>query len=362
MKKTGIFGYGAYCREKISELQKIFEVSVIFDKKAGMAGMFHGNIPVVPVSEIGDYRNQPIMIMVSDFLPVVAELLEMGVEEERILFAANYVPYHEADREIFRTDSKVYVRDGKVYYQSIYLQELLIRSTEDLYRIPGIEQRIRVPVPAMLGKMATSPVSRQFGYDRGTPIDRMYIERFLDENRQYIRGDVMEIAEDTYTHRYGGGNVENAYILHIAGGEGCIKGDLATGEGIDREFLDCFICTQTFNFIYDIFSACKNLTAALKPGGTALVTVSGILQISRYDMDRWGQYWGFTDKSMEQLFRKSMDGAVQEIEIKTYGNVKSAVCYLEGLCAEELTEEELWKQDRDYQVIITCRVTKGKRL
>jgi hypothetical protein len=32
----------------------------------------------------------------------------------------------------------------------------------------------------------------------------------------------------------------------------------------------------------------------LKPGGVLLATVSGISQISRYDMYRWGDYWRFT--------------------------------------------------------------------
>ncbi len=45
---------------------------------------------------------------------------------------------------------------------------------------------------------------REFGYDRGLPIDRYYIERFLANNASDIRGHVMEIADNIYMRRFGG--------------------------------------------------------------------------------------------------------------------------------------------------------------
>ena len=36
-----------------------------------------------------------------------------------------------------------------------------------------------------------------------------------------------------------------------------------------------------------------------------LATVPGISQISRYDMDRWGDFWRFTTLSMRRLFEQS---------------------------------------------------------
>jgi hypothetical protein len=32
---------------------------------------------------------------------------------------------------------------------------------------------------------------REFGTDRGVPIDRYYIEKFLDDNAAYVRGHVL---------------------------------------------------------------------------------------------------------------------------------------------------------------------------
>ena len=48
------------------------------------------------------------------------------------------------------------------------------------------------------------PVSRSFGFDRGTPVDRRYIEQFLARHAAAIRGDVLEVGDDGYTRRFGG--------------------------------------------------------------------------------------------------------------------------------------------------------------
>jgi hypothetical protein len=37
------------------------------------------------------------------------------------------------------------------------------------------------------------PYSHGFGYDRGQPLDRSYIERFLGRHAVDVRGEVMEV-------------------------------------------------------------------------------------------------------------------------------------------------------------------------
>ena len=43
------------------------------------------------------------------------------------------------------------------------------------------------------------PLSPQWGWDRGTPIDRHYIERFLETHRRDVRGSVLEVRDSNYT-------------------------------------------------------------------------------------------------------------------------------------------------------------------
>ena len=47
------------------------------------------------------------------------------------------------------------------------------------------------------------PLPRRFGQDRGRPIDRVYIERFLQEHAADLRGRGVEIYEPTYLERFG---------------------------------------------------------------------------------------------------------------------------------------------------------------
>jgi hypothetical protein len=87
-----------------------------------------------------------------------------------------------------------------------------------------------------------------------------------------------------------------------------------------------------------------------RDGGTALVTVPGISQISRYDMERWGDYWRFTELSARRLFADAF--GERNVDVVAYGNVLAAVALLHGIAAEELSEEELSSFDPDYPVII----------
>ncbi|MHB9011509.1 MAG: class I SAM-dependent methyltransferase [Ignavibacteriaceae bacterium] len=202
-----------------------------------------------------------------------------------------------------------------------------------------------------LNLRSLQPVSRKFGFDRGMPVDRFYIETFLNENNCYIKGNLLEIADDFYSKKFGT-EVEAFNILHFDSNskKATIIGDLASPENLPSNFTDCFICTQTLNFIYDIKTAVYGIKQLLKEGGTALITLAGLSQISRYDMDRWGDYWRFTSLSAEKLFSEVF--GKENISIKTYGNVLSSIALLEGLSVDELTKDELEFVDPDYQMII----------
>lgn len=57
------------------------------------------------------------------------------------------------------------------------------------------------------------PFSDRYGYDRGTPIERYYIERFLSEHAQRIRGSVLEAKDARYSRRFGCGT--RLYVVNI---------------------------------------------------------------------------------------------------------------------------------------------------
>jgi hypothetical protein len=200
-----------------------------------------------------------------------------------------------------------------------------------------------------------TPISSQFGFDRGLPIDRHYIEEFLRGHAADIGGRVLEIGDAAYTRRFGGPRVARSDVLHAVAGNpaATIIGNLATGEGIPREAFDCIVLTQTLPFVFDIAGAVRSVHAALNPGGVVLATVPGISQVSRYDMDRWGDFWRFTPLSARRLFAEVF--AEESLSVESHGNVLAAVALLHGLASEELRARELAYNDRDYPVIVAVR-------
>jgi SAM-dependent methyltransferase len=183
----------------------------------------------------------------------------------------------------------------------------------------------------------STPVSRRFAMDRGTPIDRYYIDRFLRPHASLIRGDVMEIGGAHYARTLG--RARSIAVLHAAPGnpEATLVADLTEPDTLPASAIDCLICTQTLNFIYDVRRAVDGIARLLRPGGVALVTVSGISQISRYDMERWGDYWRFSDAALRRLF----------------GNVAASVAFLQGIAVEDLPDRAILDHvDHDYQLTL----------
>ena len=202
-----------------------------------------------------------------------------------------------------------------------------------------------------------TPMSRAFGFDRGQPVDRHYIESFLRRHASDIRGRVLEVGDDSYTRRFGGKLVSRSDVLHVNDGNphATIVADLAEGDAIPSAAFDCVILTQTLHLVYDVHAAVATLRRILAPHGACLITVPGISQIdSGTWRDSW--YWAFTPASLRRVLTESFGTSV---DVHSFGNVLTASAFLYGLSASELTAEELAVGDASYPVIVAARVTIG---
>ncbi len=202
-----------------------------------------------------------------------------------------------------------------------------------------------------------SPVSRHWGFDRGTPIDRHFVQSFLVRHRDAIRGDVLEIGDNRYTTGVGADRVTASHVLHVQQAPGVtIVGDLASLDERYAGQFDCAIIAQTLQFIPDVAAAVQTVHRLLRPGGVALVTVPAISRIDR-DLDgRYASEWSFTERSMTRLFGEAFGPG--NVTVTTYGNVLVATAFLQGLAAEELTEEQLTFADPDFEVLVGVRAVR----
>jgi SAM-dependent methyltransferase len=220
-----------------------------------------------------------------------------------------------------------------------------------------VERRRRRP-PRLGDLRRVTPIDPNWGFERGTPIDRVYVEQFVSANAADIRGRVLEIAAPDYTTRFGRG-VERVDILMATEGnpQATIVGDLTDAPQIPSDAFDCAIVTQTLQFVYDIRAALATLHRTLAPGGVLLATVPGITKISPPEDEEYGEWWHFTARSAQRLAEEAFGAG--NVEARSYGNVLSATGFLYGLAASDLKAEELAAHDRLYEVIVGLRAVKN---
>lgn len=195
----------------------------------------------------------------------------------------------------------------------------------------------------------------------GLPVDRVYIEQFLERHGDDIGGEVLEVGGLEYTTRFGRGEITGRSILHSpigAGPEVTFAADLADAPDLPSGRFDCVLLPQTLLFIYDVSAAVATLHRVLRPGGIALVTVPGITQIVPDDRAQWGQYWSFTDQSLLRLFGDAF--GPDNVEIESRGNVKTTVALLHGLSVSDLKTSDYEHDDPNYPLILTVRARRSR--
>jgi SAM-dependent methyltransferase len=212
--------------------------------------------------------------------------------------------------------------------------------------------------PAWLGTLRrTKPLSDHYGRDRGTPIDRYYIEEFLAAERAVIRGRVLELLNRDYTVRFGR-SVESSEVLDIDPGnpDATIVSDLAAADAVPTGSFDCFILTQTLQYIYDLQAAVGQAHRILRPGGTLLCTVPVVSRIDRRELG--SEYWRLTAAACSRLFGDVFSPS--SVAVRARGNVLAAVAFLIGMAAEELSARQLEQDDPFFPVVVTVRATKER--
>jgi hypothetical protein len=209
-----------------------------------------------------------------------------------------------------------------------------------------------VEAPVWGNLRRTRPFSDDYGFDRGTPIDRYYVNQFLGASQKYITGDVLEIQQTGYTKLFGH-DVRRSDSVDVDASHGTtFVCDLARSEDVlASDSYDCFLMPNTLNHLQDLESCMRQALRVIRPGGSILATVATFVPLT----PDFKEFWRLTPAGWNEVVRCAWPNC--DVSLTTYGNVLSAAAAMMGLAHEELTPAELDVCDPRYPVLIAlgCR-------
>jgi len=198
------------------------------------------------------------------------------------------------------------------------------------------------------------PASRRFGYDRGTPVHRHYLQQFLSAEADRIRGRCLEFHAPDYVPGYGGSRVTSLDILDVPPGSprATLVADLTRPNALPAARFDCIVCTHVLHLVYEADAVVAELHRLLAPGGSLLVAVPGT-QMRDFD---WTEFRMFTALGLGRMLSGPFpEGAVR---VRAYGNSLAAAAELRGLAAEDLRGSELAVSDPLFEVEVCAVATR----
>ncbi|ADB73195.1 class I SAM-dependent methyltransferase [Geodermatophilus obscurus] len=198
------------------------------------------------------------------------------------------------------------------------------------------------------GTRRLDPLS-EWGFDRGTAVDRYYIERFLQEHRDLVHGRTLEVKEDLYASSLGAEQVD---VLDIdpTNPEATIVGDVCDPATLPEGTFDAAIVTQTLQLVPDPVAGLQNVLRALRPRATALVTAPAMSRLAG-DWDRWR----WTARGLQDL----VDRAGGTGAVVAHGNQVVCRAFLLGAAIDDLPSAVRDVDDPDFPLIVTAVVRRG---
>jgi len=203
------------------------------------------------------------------------------------------------------------------------------------------------------------PLSDDHGFDRGTPIVRVYIEEFLGQHREAIRGSVLEVGDPRYTASFGAGRVTASTVVDIAGAnpQATLIADLNEANALPDESFDCIILTEVLHLLKSPGTCLRSCYRALRTEGSVLITVPALKRL--HPKDPGSDYLRYTPAGLELLLRRTWDGPFC---VTSYGNLRACVAFLVSHVSEEIGSQELEFRDERFPLTVAARAQKQRRL
>jgi SAM-dependent methyltransferase len=213
--------------------------------------------------------------------------------------------------------------------------------------------------PFDFGDFGLQPVTSDWGFSRGLPVDRPYIENFLERHATDIHGRVLEVGDNSYTLRFGGARVTKSDVLdnRPRNKAATFVDDITHAKSVPSDAFDCFVCTQVLVLIRHTPDAIREMCRFLKPGGVALITVPGISNVSPLPGEAASWSWSFYPNTLRWLLSQA-DFDVETLDVQGWGNLKTTVAFLAGLAQQDLDPSDYSFNDNRFPLIVTARAVK----
>ncbi|MEQ1897751.1 MAG: polysaccharide deacetylase family protein [Vicinamibacterales bacterium] len=234
------------------------------------------------------------------------------------------------------------------------IERLAARRSETLASVPP-EWKSSLDLGALA---RTTPLSHEWGYDRGTPVDRPLIERYLAAHAEDIRGTVLEIQENDYARKFGASRLERADVLDLDVGNARATtiGDLRAVDHIASETYDAIVLTQTLHVIGDMRAVIRECERLLKPGGVLLATLPSASRVC-LEYGPEGDFWRVTDAGARRLFAEVFPAFA--VDTTALGNALVNAGFGFGLASEELPAGAYDTNDPYFPMVIGVRARKS---
>jgi SAM-dependent methyltransferase len=186
------------------------------------------------------------------------------------------------------------------------------------------------------------PFCSQFGHFRGNPIDRYYLDRFIDEIRSEVKGVTLEIGGSRSNRElYRFKNTTSYLAMDLSGPDLDIAGDAHDPNVVEKESMDTILLFNVLEHCERPWVVADNIYQWLKPQGQVFCMVPTAQRVHRVPQD----YWRILPDALNSIFSR-----FPRRKLYVYGNPLTTIAANYGIAAEELTREELDCHHENYPV------------
>ncbi len=198
------------------------------------------------------------------------------------------------------------------------------------------------------------PLSDDYGFDHGTPLDRRYIETFLAKHQNAFHGAMLEVGDDRYSRRFGAALSRTTVVdVDRTNPHATLIADLCDPVSLPAVAYDSIILVETLHLLSAPAACVANCRRALVSGGSLLVTVPALKRVS--PTHPASDYWRFTPAGLELLFAQTWDGP---FTIESFGNLRVCLGFLCAQVVEDLDDDDFAHNDLRFPLTVAAHARK----